>query len=270
MRAQLDAVRGELDRAAEAGRSVEAWWRDDDAVEAAPALDRLIGLADRSGWPLGIAAIPAAILPSLGGRIGAAALPHRVLVHGFAHANHAPAGRKKSEFGPGRGLGVALPELRQALERTLDAFGAAALPVFVAPWNRIDPDLARRLPDLGYSGLSTFGGAKPTLPGLVSCDTHLDPVDWHAGRGLVPPDALVGQLCRALASGAPRIGLLTHHLVFDAELWAFTEALVGMLARHSAVSLLAPDKVFARRERSNRRANRALIDHGISAAGMQG
>lgn len=258
MRAHLDAVRGELDRAAEAGRSIQAWWRDDDAVEATPALDRLIGLADRAGWPVGIAAIPSATRPSLGDRIGAAELPHRVLVHGFAHANHSPAGRKTAEFGPGRALAIALPELRQALEQTLDAFGPAALPVFVPPWNRIDPELVRWLASVGYVGLSTFAGAGSAAPDLMSVDTHLDPVDWHGGRRLASPDMLAGQLRRVLASGASQIGFLTHHLAFDAELWAFTDALVEVLERHSAVALLAPGEVFVCESRSNRGACREL------------
>ena len=258
MRSHLDAVRSELDRATGDGRSVAIWWRDDDATEATPALDRLLRLADRTGWPVAIAAIPTALRPSLGERIGGADLLHRVLVHGFAHTNHGPAGRKKTEFGPGRTPESARPELRQALERTLAAFGDAALPVFVPPWNRIHPELARRLPDFGYLGLSCFAGDGAAPPELICADTHLDPVDWHGGRGLVSPEALAGQLRRALAGDASRIGLLTHHLAFDAELWAFTEALMAFLRRHPAVSLVSPDEVFVERPRSNRRADREL------------
>lgn len=266
MRSHLDAVRNELDRAADEGRSVAAWWRDDDAVEGTPALDRLIRLADRAGWPVGIAAVPAALRPSLGERIGAAALPHRVLVHGFAHTNHAPVTLKKAEFGPDRVIGVTLPELRQALDRTMAAFGEAALPVFVPPWNRIDPDLSGRLADLGYVGLSAFGGSRSAVPGLTSADTHLDPVDWHSGRRLVSPDMLAGQLGRALSSAVPRLGILTHHLTFDAELWAFMEGLVALLRQHPAVSLLSPDAVFSQPSRLNRRDKPNLRHIGAGMA----
>lgn len=180
------------------------------------------------------------------------------MVHGFAHANHAPADGKRAEFGSGRAVAIAVPELRQALEQTIATFGDAALPVFVPPWNRIDPELAGRLADLGYSGLSTFAGAGSTASNLTCSDTHLDPVAWHAGLRLVSPETLAGQLRRALAGGAGRIGLLTHHLAFEAELWTFTQALVALLRQHPAVSLLSPDEVFARRSRSNRRADHEL------------
>ncbi len=97
--ALFDRLRTALDRAARDGRAVRLWWRDDDAVAATPALDRLLSLAD--GRPLLIAAIPAGIEPSLGRRL-ARARNVRVAVHGLGHANHAPAGEKTAEFGPHR------------------------------------------------------------------------------------------------------------------------------------------------------------------------
>ena len=41
-----------------AGRAAQLWWRDDDARQGTPALDRLLALSDRHGAPLALAAIP--------------------------------------------------------------------------------------------------------------------------------------------------------------------------------------------------------------------
>ena len=48
----------EISRWENAGRSVEFWWRDDDAARRDPALRRLTGLAQSSGIPLALAVIP--------------------------------------------------------------------------------------------------------------------------------------------------------------------------------------------------------------------
>ena len=55
---ELDAWRAE-------GRIASLWWRDDDAVAPAPALDRLAGLAGEHGVTVGLAVIPALVQPSL-------------------------------------------------------------------------------------------------------------------------------------------------------------------------------------------------------------
>ena len=54
----LAPLRAELDRLAEAGVRLEIWWRDDDAAEATPALDRLLAIAEKVRWPLALAVIP--------------------------------------------------------------------------------------------------------------------------------------------------------------------------------------------------------------------
>ena len=41
----LARLRHEFDRVAEAGRRIDLWWRDDDAVTDSPALDRLLDIA---------------------------------------------------------------------------------------------------------------------------------------------------------------------------------------------------------------------------------
>jgi predicted glycosyltransferase len=247
-----------LRRAADAGVTVEVWWRDDDAVAHTPALDRLLGLAGSFGVPIALAAIPGRIEPSLARRLagerGAA-----VLVHGLTHANHAPAKEKKAEFGSGRPAATLASEAAAALAGAAAALGSGVLgsealvPVFVPPWNRIAPELVQRLPAIGYRGLSTFGrrAARTPAPGLVQVNTHHDPTDWRGSRGLLPPEALIRQLAAAVAARVDGrhdtqepIGLLTHHLIHGEAVWSYCEALIERLARHANLRYPSPKDLF--------------------------
>jgi hypothetical protein len=234
----LDAA---LARLAADGARAALWWRDDDAVAHTPALDRLLALAARDGWPLALAAIPARVEPSLGPRL--AAEPARLLVHGLAHANHAGPGAKRAEFGADRPLDALAADAARGLALAQGRPGPW-LPVLVPPWNRIAPDLVPCLTALGYRGLSTFGARVATVPGLVQANAHLDPIDWHGGRGLAGPDALVAGLAAAIARRAGPVGLLTHHLVHDRAVWDFMERLSVRLAAHPAVDRPPIEAIF--------------------------
>jgi hypothetical protein len=173
-----------------------------------------------------------------------------VLVHGLRHANHAPAGARKAEFGADRSVAAMMREAVRALRLTRAAFPQALVPVFVPPWNRIDPELARGLSDLGYRAVSTFRRAAPHGPGLAPLETHLDPIDWHGGRGLADPDRLVQGLAADIEAGLGPIGILTHHLAQDEATWSFVEALLDRLAaasvaRRSPRDLLRPARAPA-------------------------
>ncbi len=214
------------------GLAVRFWWRDDDAAMPTPALDRLLALANDHAVPLAVAAIPARATPLLAARLAGEPRVF-VLVHGFAHANHAPEGEKKAEFGPHRSLDALRDDAAAALAHARDIFGPLCLPVFVPPWNRIAPRLTPVLPSLGYCGLSTFRDrparaaaqdgndigsnrseimnaidtresehgvvARPLgtpahhAPGLVQVNTHVDPVAWRNDRGLAA-DALASMI----------------------------------------------------------------------------
>lgn len=225
----VQALRAELDRAREAGRVIEMWWRDDDAVRATPALDRLLGLARSYRVPLAIAAIPMRVEPSLVARLDRGD-DVRVLPHGYAHANHAPAGDPKAEFGAHRPPGLMADEIATGWRRLRGTFGERALGVFVPPWNRVAPELRARLGDLDLVGCSAFGPApSPDL------NTHLDPVAWRTDRSLAPAADIAAMLARNVAGGATRIGYLSHHLDFDEALWRFTEGLLELATTHSAV-----------------------------------
>ncbi|MFO0989148.1 MAG: hypothetical protein U1F37_17600 [Alphaproteobacteria bacterium] len=107
--ARLDA---ELAAWRQAGRAATLWWRDDDAGDATPALRRLVALAEAHAVPLALATVPAWATPALAAAVKEAGAPVSVLQHGYAHANHAPAGEKKFEP-PERPAPVVVAELAQ-------------------------------------------------------------------------------------------------------------------------------------------------------------
>ncbi|WP_331308787.1 polysaccharide deacetylase [Methylobacterium oryzae] len=187
--------------------------------------------------PLLLAAIPAGIEASLPRRLRAAPGVF-VAVHGLAHRDHAPQGEKRAEFGAHRPVGSVIADaaagLRIARERLP---GAALLPVFVPPWNRLAPDLAAALPGLGYRGLSAVPG--PPIPGLHRLDATLDPIDWRGTRSLREPRTLLHDLAADITRAPERpLGLLTHHRVHDGAVWSFVGALLADLLRHPAIQVL--------------------------------
>jgi hypothetical protein len=215
----------ELDRWNDAGRTADFWLRDDDAVEPTPALDRLLNLTGEYGVPVTLAVVPAFTGEALAARLTRA--PHAsVAVHGWAHANHAPADAKKQELGPHRPREAVLEELARGLAVIHELHGARALPLLVPPWNRIDADLVPELRPLGFEALSVFGAPKPAPLPLIN--SNVDVMDWHGTRGCRDHAVLVGeivaQLNRAFAGGEP-VGLLTHHLVHDEAVWRFMRGL---------------------------------------------
>jgi predicted glycosyltransferase len=251
-----------LDQAGDQGCPIRFWWRDDDAVADTPQLDRLLGLARRYDAGLGLAVIPKTLEPSLAARL---ADEDKVfaLVHGWSHANHAPAGKKKAEFGPHRSRDVMASEVEKALRVARERLGSKLLPVFVPPWNRVSRDFVPSLPRLGFRGLSTFTDrqAAHPVPGLVQINTHVDPIDWHGTRSLAEPSLIAAGLASAierrvagLADRDEPIGFLTHHLVHDDVIWSLCERLIAHLAARG-IRFLCPDACFALETRSHLRSN---------------
>jgi hypothetical protein len=224
------ALDEEAARWQEAGRTAQLWWRDDDAADSGPALDRLLGLHRQTDTPLSLAVVPAHATPALANRL-AAEPGVDLLQHGYAHLNHAAPGEKKAELGPHRPAMIVLGELGTgwlALERL---FGGRALSVMVPPWNRIAPALVPTLPEIGFSGLSTFGPRRRPRPvrGLLQINTHVDLIDWKSGRSFAGEAAVLGALVAALAhartvSDEP-VGLLSHHLAMDGRAWDFLRSM---------------------------------------------
>ncbi|RMD64995.1 MAG: hypothetical protein D6826_01140 [Alphaproteobacteria bacterium] len=267
----------ELDAWADAGQAASLWWRDDDATRPTPALARLLAIAAAHDAPVAVAVIPATATVALAQRLNAAGNARiRILQHGFAHRNHAPAHARKCELGDHRPVATVAAELARGHMRMDDLFGAGAwLPVLVPPWNRIAPAVVAVLPELGFCGLSTCGprpqedaASNPATPGLVHVNTHVDILRWTRPRGFVGVadalERLVAHL-RARRAGsvdaAEPTGLLTHHLAHDAAAWTFLERLIMLLTHHPGARLIDPVAAFARTA-----AAAPLRQHGTSGA----
>ena len=238
-----------LRRAADQGRVLPFWWRDDDVVAPTRALDRLLALSRGFDIPIALAAIPARIVFALPARLAGEPLAS-ILVHGLSHTNHAEPGDKKAEFGRNRPSGDLANEAAEALRLAQAAFGVRLTPIFVPPWNRIAPALMQALGPLGYRGLSAFGDPRASAGRLCEVSTHLDPIDWRGHRGLGDPDSILRALTRLVETRlagdgeAKPIGLLTHHLVHDDAIWAFCEGLLKQLSDSAVVRWPAVHELF--------------------------
>ncbi|MBM3572014.1 MAG: hypothetical protein FJX52_06570 [Alphaproteobacteria bacterium] len=239
---------------AAAGKVATFWWRDDDAVDVTPALDRLLDLAAALGVAPAIAAIPARADAALAGRLSQArrdGVDVMALQHGYAHINHNATW--KSELAAGRTLAQRIDELRRGHEQMAALFGALALPVLVPPWNRIGDDLVGRLRGIGIGGLSVYRARSRAwpYPGLLQCNSHVDIIDWRRGKGFIGTASalhlVVDHLVRRRLNhvdGREPTGILTHHLVHDELSWSFLREFLIRTGRHPAVSWLAPSRIF--------------------------
>ena len=244
------ALSDEAARWRDAGRTADLWWRDDDAADVDPALDRLLAIQRDTAAPLALAVVPARATAALAQRL-AGEPGIDVLQHGYAHLNHAAPPDKKIELGLQRPAMIVLGELGtgwMALERL---FAAQALPVMVPPWNRIADILVPTLPEIGYRGLSTFGPRKRAQPvrGFLQVNTHIDLIDWKGGGGFVGEDAALAALVEALGrsrrgDGEP-IGLLSHHLAMDGRAWDFLRSALEATKTTQGLCVRAARELFA-------------------------
>ena len=215
----------------EAGRTAELWWRDDDAADASagarPAARRSIADPGAAGACGRAGARHAGAGRSPGRRAG-----RRPAAARLRPCQPCAAGRKESRARPAPpGHGRA----GRAGHRLAGAGAAVRQPrrcrVLVPPWNRIAPGLVPTLPEIGFSGLSTFGPRRRARPvrGLLQVNTHVDLIDWKGGRGFVGEEAalaaLVAALARARTATDEPVGLLSHHLAMDGEAWDFLRSM---------------------------------------------
>jgi len=246
----------ELDAWRDAGRSATLWWRDDDAVEPTPALDRMLALAARTAVPVALAVVPVRAGGALADRLAETCDLATPLQHGYAHANHAPEGEKKAELGATRPLERVREELARGASRMAELFGSRALGVLVPPWNRVADEVVACLPALGFTGLSTYlarATAVP-VPGLTAINTHADILRWTAPRGFLGEGAALALLTahlgarrRGQADAGEPTGMLTHHLAHDEAAWRFLETLLPRLSEHPAVRWLTARDAFGPR-----------------------
>lgn len=233
----------ELARRRDAGRPVEFWWRDDDAVAASPALKKLLGLSKANRIPLALAVIAELAEPNLFELLHERAT---VLQHGTDHRNRAAPGEKKTEYPLAEPAEAALERIVQGSSRLKTLGGESYLSVLAPPWNRMRKDLLGKLPAIGIRGISGYGArasAEPA-PGLRQVNTHVDIVAWRRGKRFIGESEA---LAMALGhfSGEEPVGWLTHHAVHDRAAWNFLERLftlesVRWLSAAQAFSYTAP------------------------------
>lgn len=247
-----DRVRRELDVWARERRTAQFWWRDDDAQDTSSHLSRMLETAAAFDVTIGLSVIPAKLKPRLVKALECETHA-QVLVHGFAHENHARPSQAKRELGGARPLNDVVEDLERGLALMRASFGKRLLPVLVPPWNRIAPGAVARLPTLGYRGISTWKPREQAHPvaRLLQVNTHLDVIDWRRGR-IVKDEALIaGLLLRKLRwrrQGRERasepLGLLTHHAYWDAAKERIIVNLLEATRKHPAVRWHTPAAAF--------------------------
>ncbi len=238
----------EIARWRDAGRTVDFWWRDDDACHADPALDRLVELSASTQVPLALAVVAHGVEAPV---LQQDARWVRILQHGTDHVRRNGVDEKKTEFPASEPVADALQRLRLARARIA---GPLTLPVLVPPWNRIGSvALLEQLAGAGYRGLSRFGPRKAgsPIPGLVQVNTHVDIIDWHGSRGFVGEEPALRAATAHLqarregrADAGEPTGFLSHHLVHDEASWRFLSQLFERTRDHDAVVWLGPQAVF--------------------------
>lgn len=248
--ADWDALADELDAWHHEDRRATLWWRDDDATQVTPALERLLAISRRTNTPVALAVIPRDADDGLREHLAGQPLV-AVLQHGWSHQNHAPGGERQEEFGIHRPLAEMLDDLARG--RSCMARFQKSLPVLVAPWNRMDPHLLAHLASVGLTAVSTLGArpAAEPVPGIRRTNVHVDIMDWHGTRGFVGLAVAIGQFLahlrqrrRGEADDAEPTGLMTHHLYHDEGCWEFLDQLFDRTRGHPAVRWLGTAEAF--------------------------
>ena len=250
MSAAWRALADELARWRDTGRTAEFWWRDDDAARPAPALLRLLALAEGNAVPLALAVVPLEVQSEL---FAAAGPQTSILQHGTDHRNRAAAGEKKTEYPAAEAPAAALQRLVTARERVAKLAGTRFLPVLAPPWNRLNVAYLPQLAAAGFRGLSQYGAravAQPA-PGLTQVNTHVDLIAWRTDRGFAGEEAVLAAAVSHLAAkregradAAEATGWLSHHAVHDEAAWHFLERLFETLRSGPGLRWMAAREIF--------------------------
>ncbi len=246
------ALVDELEKWPDTGNVAEFWWRDDDAQKPTEQLERLLVISGRHRAAVSLATIPHGVQVSL-----AEALSGRdqvsILQHGFSHRNYALFTERKMELGWHRDGEQILGQIQMGLGELEGLFGEQLVPVLVPPWNRIDSRVVEKLKNTGLRGLSTLGPRKQKFAaqGLKQVNVHVDIINWKQGRCFAGENNCIEQIIAHLSAKRAGLvdpdeptGIMSHHLVHDAECWAFLDELFGFLLSQPGTSLVSARKIF--------------------------
>lgn len=235
-----DGLTRHLDWFAERGLTVPVWWRDDDAVEPTPALERLLRIANTYEIEVALAVIPASATEALAGRLAGERFAC-VLQHGYEHRNFQDKsrGEKAAELGRRRDPDEAIALIRRGRQRLDELFGARFVPIMVPPWNRIAPRISSRLGEAGLHGLSTFTQFHPRA--LVQVQTHVDMIKWKKDRRFIGWRSAFLRfdyhLARRRTNASEPLGILSHHLAQTDACFEFLERTFALLRAHPGARL---------------------------------
>lgn len=224
-----------LDWFAERGLKARFWWRDDDAIEPTPALDRLLDIANTYQIEVGLAVIPEPATQALADRLRNEPYA-KVLLHGYRHKNYQrkDLGEKAAELGTRRDPAEAIDELRQGKARLEQMFGDSFIPALVPPWNRMTPEIGRGAAAIGLAGRSSFNWFHEAEPHWLQ--THIDMIKWKKGRRFIGWRSSAMrfdlQLTRRRNSPAEPIGILSHHLAMEEDSFRFLEEVHAITSAH--------------------------------------
>jgi hypothetical protein len=228
----------ELERTLDARpRTVEFFFRDDDAGWDDARLFALLNLFARYALPLDVAAIPCAMTPTLAFQLRAriATAPDKLAVHqhGFAHLNHETEGRK-CEFGVGRPRALQQQDIVLGRRLLAELHGLPIGDIFTPPWNRCTVATGESLRAVGFRVLSRDETAQPLgVEGLYELPVT---VDWFARRKgvLLSRGELGAQLAASARSSSP-VGVMFHHALMDDTEMRRADELLALLAAHNNV-----------------------------------
>ena len=223
------------------------WWRDDDVTSDTPALRQLLELRRRLDIPLAMSVIPAAVEKSLVAPLSVEPAI-AILQHGWNHADHGRRGKYKAEFGEGRDRGEVLAQLIAGRSFLEQLFPGRLLPVLAPPFDYLSRHLVGVVREAGYRHVSVRGDF--AVRSISSRNVHADLIEWDREIA-ADPAAVVRSLVAALRlrrfgivrQSAP-IGINTHHLQHDDEIWALNERVLTLLRSHRAVSFQPLEAVF--------------------------
>jgi peptidoglycan/xylan/chitin deacetylase (PgdA/CDA1 family) len=225
---QFAQLKEALTALSESGRTVDVFFRDDDAVSDDALLRQLLELFQRRHLPLVVGVIPALLTEA--GRDLLLRQPDfiEIVQHGWRHQNHEPQGRK-CEFGLSRSFEQQLADIAEGQARMNEAFGHRWFPAFIPPWNRSAEATLQALKQCGFKALSQLSKRDAQVTDeLPELSVTLDIFRWKGGAQLRETEDLLSEFLQQTQQPGPS-GILLHHEVMTPEAFAFLENLLDVL-----------------------------------------